>query len=462
MLTMVVFAAFSTAAKADELSRDVTESATYSTNNGMLADATTDDNYQSYWYTKKAANKYLSIETVEPVKYLYLCYAFKPSEVVIQTSQDGIEWADAANEYPDEFYHVTYTFESPVSFIRIKGTDESEGKFGIVELKVFTEGTLPDYVQNWQSSYDKVDLMIFSAHPDDEAVFFSGIIPYYSGAMGKKITTVYMTASDPCRRSEALNYQWAMHQTHMPIFAYFEDVFEEDGSGYTKSRWGEKTTIDYMVSIIREKKPEVIVSHDITNGEYGHGNHIFTAECLLKAVALANDPEYHPESYELYGTHQVKKLYLHLYPENTIHIDGFDEPIDEYDGLTAIEAAEIGLLQYASQLRHQVVRIHGDESDFSCYNYGLAYTTVGYDTEGTDMFENIEPEPTATPEPTYTPAPTAAPTLSPTLYAEATAVAEDDGLNKPLKIPPLFTVIGAAIVFLICTFVIILLIKKKS
>ena len=80
----------------------------------------------------------------------------------------------------------------------------------------------------------------------------------------------------------------------------------------------------------------------------------------------------------------------------------------------------ITLLQYASQLRHQVVRIHGDESDFSCYNYGLAYTTVGYDTEGTDMFENIEPEPTATPEPTYTPAPTAAPTLSPTLYAEAT------------------------------------------
>ena len=86
MLTMVVFAAFSTAAKADELSREVTESATYSTNNGMLADATTDDNYQSYWYTKKAANKYLSIETAEPVKYLYLCYAFKPSEVVIRNN----------------------------------------------------------------------------------------------------------------------------------------------------------------------------------------------------------------------------------------------------------------------------------------------------------------------------------------------------------------------------------------
>ena len=443
MMTMVVFAALFIDAKADEQSNDLTENAQLETNNGMSAKAVGDDDYLSYWYTNKAEGKYLEISSAQPVKYLYVAYAFKPSEVVIQTSADGSEWVDFAHEYNNEYYHVTYTFDTPCYYIRIKGAEGSVEKFGIVEAKIFSEGMLPDYVQQWNPTYEHADMLIFAAHTDDEAVFFSGIIPYYAGELGKKVTTVYMTASDPTRRSEALNYQWTMHQTNLPLFAYFEDV-GGDSYSYVRARWSEEKTLNYMVSVIRQLKPDVIVSHDIYNGEYGHGAHIYTAMSILKAVELANDPEYHPESYETYGTHEVKKLYLHLYDENQIHMDVFDEPLEEYDGLTAIEAAEIGILQYASQLKWQVVRVHDDTSPTSCYLYGLAYTTVGYDTESKDMFENIQPDPTPTPEPTYTPAP---PTETPTVAALTQTAAPTEDPNFSMSIT------SKIVICIICTLV---------
>lgn len=461
ILTMIVFALFSPFAYADELSTDLTEDATNETNNNMSADLATDDYYRSYWYTNNAANRYLQIQSDELIKYLYVAYAFKPTELVIQTSQDGAGWEDIVFESGNEYYHITYTFDTPCKFIRIMGTPQSQGKFGIVEYKIFSQGTLPEYVQIWQPAYEDVDMLIFSAHPDDEAVFFSGLIPYYAGEMDKNVAVVYMTSNDPTRRSEALNYQWAMHQTNLPLFAYFEDVFEEDAYGYTRSRWGEQKTIDYMVNVIREKQPEVIVSHDL-GGEYGHGNHMFTAVCLLKAVELANDPNYHLESYEQFGLHETKKLYLHLYEENQIHMTVFDEPLDEYDGMSAIEAAQVGILQYASQLRHGVVKVHGTESEYSCYDYGLAYTTVGYDTKDNDMFENTEPESTPTAESTSTPVPTPTAEVTPIAGSTASAEPSESSIMNLGETPTMIITLVAGIILLVCIIFIIILARKLS
>ena len=419
---MIVFMLFVPVSASDNESQDLTDMLSYKTNSGSWAGSIVDDNYMSYWYTKNAAYKYIQLECSEYIKYLYVCYIFKPSQLAIQTSYDGKTWIDIAYETSDEFYHVTYTLENPAKMIRIKGTEESVGKFGICEVKAYAEGGLPDEAQTWLPAYDSPDMMIFSAHPDDEAVFFAGLLPYYS-AEGKKIQMVYMAVSADYRHSEVLNYLWSMHQNHLPIYAGFPDVYDMDSYSYTKSVWGKQKTIDYMVSIIREKKPEVIVSHDI-DGEYGHGAHMFTALCLQEAVALAADPEYHTESYAKYGTHQIKKLYLHLYDENKIYLGGLDTPLDEFGGLTAIEISKQNISHYASQLMFQVVRVHDETSPFSCYRYGLAYTSVGYDTKMNDMFENVGPDPTAvptaSPEPTSSPTPT--PTIAPTITTSVSLI----------------------------------------
>lgn len=464
ILAMLVFSVFTFPVFAIESSTDLSENAQYETNNGMSPNAVKDDNYLSYWYTNKAEGKFLEISSAEPIVHLYVSYAFKPEEVVVQISIDGSEWSDFAYEYADEYYHVTYTFDTPCYYIRVKGTEGSTGKFGIVEAKIFSDGTLPDYAQQWETTHEQPDMLIFAAHTDDEAVFFSGIIPYYAGELNKKVTTVYMTANSPTRRSEALNYQWTMHETNLPMFAYFEDI-GGDSYTYVRSRWGDEKTLNYMVNVIRQLKPDVIVSHDIHNGEYGHGAHIYTAKALLQAVELANDPEYHIESYEMYGTHEIGKLYLHLYEENQIHMDVFDEPLEEYDGLTAIEVAQIGILEYASQLKWQVVRVHDDTSPSTCYLYGLAYTTVGYDTEGKDMFENIEPDPTPTPVPTETPSPSPEPTEQPTatMTPEVTEYPDEDDIPLDLgNVTTIVIIVIAALLLFACILLIVRLSKKLS
>ncbi|MEX1377444.1 MAG: PIG-L family deacetylase [Eubacteriales bacterium] len=458
---MIVFMLFPPVFAAKDNCVDLTSQLTYNTNTSKWAGSILDDNYMSYWWINSSAYKYIQLECNEYVKYIYVCYIFKPSQLAIQTSEDGETWTDIAYETNDEFYHVTYTFDTPAKFIRIKGTEESVGKFGVCEVKAYSEGILPSNVQSWLPAYKNPDMLIFSAHPDDEAVFFAGLIPYYSSEKGKKVQMVYMAVSAEYRHSEVLNYLWNMHQNRLPIYGGFPDVYDMDSYSYTKSVWGEQKTIDFMVSTIREKKPDVVVSHDI-KGEYGHGAHMFTALCLQKAVELAADPEYHTESFEQFGVHQVKKLYLHLYGENQIYLDVLDTPLEEFDGQTAIEVAKEGILQYASQLMFEVVRVHDETSPFSCYRYGLAYTSVGYDTASNDMFENVDPLPTATPAPTNSPTPyiTAEPTVrtSPTpVYSAEREPDEKVNINKNW-----ITIISAVLLIILVLFLIIILLLKRS
>jgi len=141
-------------------------------------------------------------------------------------------------------------------------------------------------------------------------------------------------------------------------------------------------------------------------------------------------------------------------------MDVFDEPLDEYDGLTAIEAAQVGIQQYASQLKYSVVRVHDRESEFSCYNYGLAYTTVGYDKKNNDMFENIDIEPTPTVEPTSTPKPTVKATamITPT----STAISSSGSNISISNISIIVICIISGLVLIAVIFLIVTIVKKQK
>ena len=459
IIAFIILAFIPLTINAEENCIDLTENAKFYTN-GMSTHSIADGEYNTYWYTNKTNGMYIKVKSEEPVKYIYVCYTDKPTEILIQTSNDGETWVDAEYDNDVLYHHLVYTMDEPVYYIKISQTDNSEGNFAISEIKIFSEGILPDYVQNWEPTYENADMLIFSAHPDDDAVFFSGIIPYYAGEMNKKITTVYMTTGKSYRHSEALNYNWFLYQRNLPLFANFPDVYEEDMTRYTESYWGKSETLSYLVSVIRAKKPDVIVTHDL-KGEYGHGNHIFTAQCMLEAVVLANDPTYDVESFEKYGVHETKKLYLHLYNENQIHLDVFDQPLEAYDGLTAIEVAYPALEKYVSQLHWPVVKINGKDSAYSCYDYGLAYSTVGYDIKGNDMFENTEPTPTPSPVPIATPSPTPSPSPTYTPVPSAVPTAELVSNINAAESTILYIALGiiiAAIIFLI----VIIIIKYRN
>ena len=93
----------------------------------------------------------------------------------------------------------------------------------------------------------------------------------------------------------------------------------------------------------------------------------------------------------------MKKLYLHLYPENPIEMD-WDRPMASFDGKTGYEIAAEMYRKHVSQQDagqkndrgvFERFQVEPRESRFSCYRFGLACSTVGEDSGIGEFFENI-------------------------------------------------------------------------
>ena len=149
--------------------------------------------------------------------------------------------------------------------------------------------------------------------------------------------------------------------------------------------WKKLGVQQMIVEALRRYKPEVIVCQDF-NGEYGHGQHKLTVQLAADAVALANDPQYDPESAEKWGIWEVKKMYSHLYPENVIHMD-WTQPLDESGVITPIFLANEAYDKHRSQVASFNMRRDGKKYDNTAF--GLYYTTVGPDINKNDFMENI-------------------------------------------------------------------------
>lgn len=100
-------------------------------------------------------------------------------------------------------------------------------------------------------------------------------------------------------------------------------------------------------------------------------------------MKLSADESAYPESAEAYGTWETKKLYIHLYKDNSIRLN-YAKTLETFGEKTAAEVAMHGYMAHVSQRKGQDGRfrkaISGTQYDSSLF--GLYYSTVGYDTEG--------------------------------------------------------------------------------
>ena len=292
----------------------------------------------------------------------------------------------------------------------------SQSKQGINKIRVFPEGELPKTVVEWQPPLEKCDLMVVSTHQDDEWLWFGGIIPYYDLVQDKDVQVVYMANCGRYRYAEALNSLAVAGVRTYPFFLGLKDQRDDSVNAAIRTWNGKDAIMRVMVAMIRRFKPEVILTHD-RKGEYGHPQHIVTSLAMEYVIEAAADPEQYPESAELYGTWQVKKLYRHLEKTDQIKFD-WHVPYPEFGGRTGLQVAKDSMNEHASQLKYFQVK-DGGQYDNSLF--GLSYSVVGRDEKHDDLFENIAD---ATPEPTLEPTP--APTAEPTPEPEPTAEAEPE------------------------------------
>ena len=274
-----------------------------------------DDSVATGWAPENA-NATLTIESKTPIAYLYVQYLTEPDHsYIVSVSQDGSSYIPAVIAAKNGFLDELITLPEPSCHVQL-----NVGKAGdaVTGLAVYGEGTFPKDLPAWQPTAEKCDIMVLSAHPDDDMLWMGGTLPYYGGEKEMNAVCLYMSHQKRIRQTEAQRGLWTCGIKQYPVFAGFEDIYSMTLKDALDG-WPEKKVMAYLVEQVRKLKPEVVVTHDV-NGEYGHGAHRLCAYIMPKVFDAAADPAQYPESYEKYGAWQIKKLYLHLYSENQIEL----------------------------------------------------------------------------------------------------------------------------------------------
>lgn len=363
---------------------DISDQCTFVAKSKYKSSRLHDGAYTTYWTSHKMQNAYLEIKTpqTQSAYGLYICFGEMPAAWEIQHLDAQGQWVRLYAG--DTRYMHAYVPLSGADHVRLVDTSGKSTELKINELAVLGQGEIPDWVQRWEPTPQKADLLLLAAHPDDEILYFGGTIPTYAAEQGMNVVVAYMTYSNTTRRSELLNGLWHMGLRTYPVIGTFHDSYAKSLEEAYK-KWRKSDVRTFVTALIRRYQPEVMITHDV-RGEYGHGAHRLCADAALTCVQSAMDGTFCPESFEPYGGWQVKKLYLHLYEDNALTMD-WRIPLSSMGGKTALELAQEA---YAMHVTQQSTRFAVEDSGkTSCAAFGLAYSQVGADVQGGDFFENL-------------------------------------------------------------------------
>ena len=279
---------FLSGAAAAETARDLTAECTFTFSRGSSrkTEILYDHNYEKTWKSNAARNNYLEVHLPagETCSGVQIKWAAINKKWCVEVKQDG-EWVAVDGYREDQPYLTTWTPLDQVTEFRIASHSGYPHDLQINELTVLSAGDLPDSIQVWEPTYDKADLMVIIAHPDDEYVFLGAVIPYYGAERGKRVLVVYITESSTYRRTELLDGLWTAGQRSYPLTGKFYDRYTMSLEEAYK-KLGKNKVRSYVVELFRRYRPDVVVTHDI-HGEYGHGVHKVCADAVLNALCAS-------------------------------------------------------------------------------------------------------------------------------------------------------------------------------
>lgn len=373
------------AASSEETARNISHECTFNGRSGA-SHPLTDGSYTRDFETGLTDGVHslrILVPAGETAGAVYIQWHMLPVPVSVQTKSESGEWVTRAESDGD--FYAQYIPLPGLTDFRIVCRDDPKTQLRICEMKVLTPGAPPEGIQLWEKPGDKVDMMLITGHPDDELLWFGGLLPWYEGEQGKKVLVIVAAMNRSIRRLELLDALWACGVRTHPVHAVLED-FSTSNINEVFHRWGNKERLKQRYTeYYRKYKPDVVVLHDI-NGEYGHGIHRAVSWLGRECAELAADPSYCPDQVAAWGTWDIPKIYIHLYPENQIRLD-WSRPITAKSGKTALEVAQEALQWHKTQIEHGWAVQAGGEMDNELF--GLYRTLVGPDVEKNDFFEHI-------------------------------------------------------------------------
>lgn len=384
LLAMALFCLPALAEPGENIASTLQYTAPESKNISKLYDGDHMDNFR----TGQKYKKYLEIRSETPIHTLYLRWMDLPSSWAIQVKEDG-KWVNHL-ELPGRTFRSEVVRLPGLTHFRICSLDINIIWLTLFELEAYTEGSLPAHVQQWEANKEKKDIMLLVAHPDDELLFFGGLIPTYARSKDMQLQVTYMTYGVRNRIFELLNGLWHCGLRNYPSIGKFCDAYSISMNKVLQM-WNKEKALRYVVDEIRKHRPDVVVTHDI-GGEYGHGAHKACAALADEAFYLAADADYVTE----YAPWQVKKLYVHLGDSDVIHMD-WEGKSDVFNGKSALDIAAEAFAFHQSQQSGKA-SYNGEEFLFRVVSGGmfdnakfrLLHSTVGEDVIKNDFFENLK------------------------------------------------------------------------
>lgn len=359
----------------------------YSTSYGNTFLNGTDNSYDSAGIL--ATGEVLTIQSQEMMQGLYIKWDRIPGEYTILVGEQGITGGT------EGFLHEYIELPENTTSVSIQADHEIR----ICDIDVYGAGELPQQVQIWQPSCENADVLVFATHSDDEILFLGATLAQYAGIQKLNVQMAYMcefNSTAPIREHEKLDGIWHCGVRNYPVCGDFlDDVgsLKEDGA---RQVYDLNALEGFVTETIRRFRPLVVVSQDL-RGEYGHGAHIVFAEAIKNAVDQSMNEDYFSEQLQTYEAYDVPKTYFHLYGENQIQLD-VQDPIEEFGGKTIFEVVSEAYQYHKSQLWCAFYVSDGEyrlEKKYKGYKYGirdfgLYRSTVGADTQGNNMMENLK------------------------------------------------------------------------
>ena len=380
---ILAFLSLTVAAGGEDMAQDLTKRCKYAANmTGAKLKHMYNNNYNNYWDSGESGEVRVTCPRGELAQGVMLSF-FKDPVAVTVVDDDGEELARYEQPYATDWV----PFSHPAKAFTMKPAKPGE-TMRLNNIHVLGEGRLPDWVQRWSTLEGNAELMLIVTHPDDEILWFGGMLPKYAGELGRKVMVVYMVGgNNGMRTSELLDGLWAMGVRLYPDIGKLPDVTGASMKAAAEHWGGEDVAPRRVAQVIRRYRPLVVATQDV-RGEYGHYHHIIMTQAVIDVVTkYGADPDFDPESAALYGTYTPLKLYVHLWRENRVKFN-WREPLSAFGGKTGLEVARAAFRLHVSQRSGKPYRV-ADSGGRDNSLFGLYFTSVGPDVQKNDLFENV-------------------------------------------------------------------------
>jgi LmbE family N-acetylglucosaminyl deacetylase len=251
-------------------------------------------------------------------------------------------------------------------------------------------------IQKLQKLNTVGSVLYIAAHPDDEN---TRLLPYLTYERNYRTGYLSLTRGDGGQnligkeQGEALG----LIRTQELLAARSIDGVEQyftraNDFGYSKNPdetfgfWNKDSILADVVWVIRNFKPDVIITRFPTTGEGGHGHHTASAILAVEAFAAAADPTRFPEQLAYTTVWQAKRLFWNTFSFGTINTTSENQVKVNIGGYNSLIGKSYGELASENRSMHKsqgfgTAKTRGDNIEY--------FKQLAGDSVKQDIFENI-------------------------------------------------------------------------